>query len=221
MRPGDTRIKKRVLVGIVLKTIGLKGELKIRSLTDNPDRYRPGAVMWAAGAGGTGNTGGAGARAAGQPDTGRAEAVLEGPGRAEVVPSADVPLTVKSVRESGRDLAVFFEEAGSIEDAEALRGKELFVPESEVPPLPEGEYYHFQMLGLRVYTSRGRLLGMLSDIISAGARDVYVVKPVEPADRLRGTGREYLIPATDDAIEMIDMAGGRITLRPMKGYIPE
>ncbi len=192
MRPGDTRIEKRVLVGIALKPIGLKGEVKIKPLTDNPERYRAGAKLWAVGAGRTGDTEGIRARAAGLP--------------------APVRLTVKSARESGRDLAVFFEEVGTLEEADALRGKELFVPESEVPPLPEGEYYHFQVLGLEVYTSRGRLLGIVSDIISAGEKDVYVVK---------GQGGEYLIPVTDDAIEKIDPVGGRITLRPMKGYIPE
>ena len=182
MCPGDTRIEKRVLVGIALKPVGLKGELKIKPLTDNPERYRVGATIWAE------------------------------PGGASKELAPLTQLTVKSVRESGRDIAVFFEEVGTLEEAEALRGRNLFVPESEVPPLPEGEYYHFQVLGLEVYTSRGRLLGTVSDIISAGEKDVYVVK---------GQGGEYLIPVTDDAIEKIDPVGGRITLRPMKGYIPE
>jgi 16S rRNA processing protein RimM len=177
VRPGDTGIETRVLVGIVLKTIGLKGELKIKPLTDNPDRYSEGAKVWAVG-----------------------------------LSETPVMLTVKSSRESGRDIAVFFEEIDSIEKAEGFRGKNLFVPESDVPPLPEGEYYQFQVLGLEVYTSRGRLLGKVSDIIEAGEKDVYVV---------RGGGKEYLIPVTDDAVEEIDVKGGKIKLRPMKGYIPE
>ena len=181
----------------MLKAIGLKGELKIKPLTDNPERYRAGAKLWAAGTGGTGCVEGSRARL---------------PRHAEDAQLAVMPLTVKSVRESGRDLAVFFEEIGKVEDAEALRGKELFVPESNVPPLPEGEYYHFQILGLQIFTGSGRLLGKVSDIITAGGRDVYVVK---------GQGGEHLIPVTDDAIEKIDAQGGRIILRPMKGYIPE
>jgi 16S rRNA processing protein RimM len=177
VRPGDTGIETRVLVGIVLKTIGLKGELKIKPLTDNPDRYSEGSKVWAEAEGGKA-----------------------------------MPLTVVSSRDAGRDIAVFFDEIDSIEKAEAFRGKELFVPESEVPPLPEGEYYQFQVLGLEVYTSQGRLLGKVSDIIEAGEKDVYVV---------RGGGKEYLIPVTDDAVEEIDVKGGKIKLRPMKGYIPE
>jgi 16S rRNA processing protein RimM len=177
VRPGDTGIEARVLVGIVLKTIGLKGELKIKPLTDNPDRYSEGAKVWAG-----------------------------GPSEASVM------LTVRSSRDAGRDIAVFFVEIDSIEKAEVFRGKELYVPESDVPPLPEGEYYQFQVLGLDVFTSSGRLLGKVSDIIEAGAKDVYVV---------RGGGKEYLIPVTDDAVEEIDVKGGKIKLRPMKGYIPE
>ncbi|MHB8174883.1 MAG: ribosome maturation factor RimM [Nitrospirota bacterium] len=202
MRTGDTGIEKRVVVGIVLKTVGLKGEVKIKPLTDNPERYRAGATVWAEPGKAEGTRGAEGGRAR---LTRRAGAGLP-------APSAAVPLTVKSVRDAGRDLAVFFEEVGTVEEAEGLRGKELFVPESEVPPLPEGEYYQFQVLGLEVYTSGGRLLGKVGDIIEAGGKDVYVVK---------GAGKEYLIPVIDDAIERIDVRGGRITLRPMKGYIPE
>jgi 16S rRNA processing protein RimM len=182
VRPGDTGIEARVLVGIVLKTIGLKGELKIKPLTDNPDRYSEGAKVWAGGEGGR-----------------------------------PVPLTVRSSRVAGRDIAVFFDEIDSIEKAEAFRGKELFVPESDVPPLPEGEYYQFQVLGLEVYTSSGRLLGKVSDIIEAGEKDVYVV--TGPGGK--GGKSEFLIPVTDEAVEEIDVKGGKIKLRPMKGYIPE
>lgn len=183
MRPGDTGIETRVLVGIVLKTIGLKGELKIKPLTDNPDRYSEGAKVWAGGEG---------------------EKALS--------------LTVKSSRAAGRDIAVYFEEIDSIEEAEGFRGKDLFVPESDVPPLPEGEYYQFQVLGLDVYTSLGRLLGKVSDIIEAGEKDVYVVTG---QGNKGGRGEEFLIPVTDDALEEIDVKGGKIKLRPMKGYIPE
>jgi 16S rRNA processing protein RimM len=182
VRPGDTGIETRVLVGIVLKTIGLKGELKIKPLTDNPDRYSEGSKVWAGG---------------------EAEKAL--------------PLTVRSSRDAGRDIAVFFDEIDSIEKAQALRGKELFVPESDVPPLPEGEYYQFQVLGLEVYTSSGRLLGKVSDIIEAGEKDVYVVT----GQGGKGGKSEFLIPVTDEAVEEIDVKGGKIKLRPMKGYIPE
>ena len=184
MRPGDTGIETRVLVGIVLKTIGLKGELKIKPLTDNPDRYSEGARVWAGGPSDT-----------------------------------QVPLTVRASRASGRDIAVFFDGIDSIEKAEGFRGKELFVPESDVPPLPEGEYYQFQVLGLEVYTSRGRLLGKVSDIIDAGEKDVYVV--TGPGEEGAKGDEEFLIPVTDETVEEIDVKGGKIKLRPMKGYIPE
>lgn len=176
MRPGDTGIERRVVVGIALKTVGLKGGLKIKPLTDNPGRYAEGARLWVSG---------------------------------EKEP---VSLTIASVRDGGKDLTVFFEELNTIEEAEKFRGKELYVPESEVPPLPEGEFYQFQILGLDVFTSSGRLLGKVKDIIEAGEKDVYVV---------RGGGKEYLIPVTDDAVDEIDVEGGKITLRPLKGYIPE
>ena len=179
MRPRDTGIGeggRKVLVGVVVKAVGLKGELKIKPMTDNPERYAPGGKVWL--------------------DT------QEG---------GTAAFTIEAVREQKDSLVVSLDGIGSVEEAEELRGREVFVPESEVPPLPEGEFYHYQVLGLPVFTFKGKLLGKVADIIPAGEKDVYVVK---------GGGKEYLIPVTDDAVDTIDLQEG-IKLRPLKGYIPE
>jgi len=160
-----------------MKPVGLKGELKVHPLTDNPGRFAPGGKVW----------------------------VLSPDGETQA-------FTVRHVGEHKGNLKVLFDGIGSIEEAERFRGRELFVPEDEVPPLPEGEYYHYQILGLDVYTHGGRLLGTVKDIFTAGEKDVYVVS---------GRGREHLIPVNDNTVDVIDVKGGRITLLPMEGYISE
>jgi len=164
-----------VLVGLVLKPVGLKGELKVRPITDNPERFEPGGMLWAD------------------------------------VRGAAESYEILSVSEHKGNLKVLLEGVSSVEEAERFRDVELYVPESEVPPLPEGEYYHYQIIGLEVYTHKGMLLGTVSDIISAGEKDVYIV---------RGQGKEYLIPVTEEHVREIDPDSGRITLNPMEGYIP-
>jgi len=176
MRTGDTGIGKTVVVGVVLKTVGLKGELKIKPLTDNPDRYSPGKRIWVQ------------------------------------TPKGPEDFTIAGVRETKGNFVVSLEGVTDIDRAEQLRGLDVFVPESEVPPLPDGEYYHYQILGLPVYNYKGILLGKVVDIFTAGVKDVYVVKE---------QGKEYMIPVNDDTVDEIDVKGGRITLKRMKGYLPE
>ena len=167
-----------VTVGVVLKPVGLKGELKVMPLTDNPGRFVPGGRVW-----------------------------LPSP---EGEPAA---FTIRSVSAAPKgQLRLALDGIDTLDDAVKYRGKEFSVPEDEVPPLPEGEYYHYQILGLSVYTHGGMLLGKVTDIFTAGEKDVYEVK---------GGGREYLIPVNRDTVREVDLKGGRILLYRMEGYIPE
>jgi 16S rRNA processing protein RimM len=96
--------------------------------------------------------------------------------------------------------------------AERFRGAVLTVPEDMVPPLPEGTYYHFQIIDMRVYTQEDEYLGMVTEILPTGTNDVYVVS---------GNGREILIPALDHVIKGMDVEGGRMTVELPQGLVPE
>ncbi len=96
---------------------------------------------------------------------------------------------------------VKFQGIDSREDAELLTGVELEVPVEQVPPLPDGTYYHFQILDMEVWTSGGELLGIVEDILSTGSNDVYVVRT--------GDG-EVLVPAIEDVVLQVDVDGGRL-----------
>jgi len=95
--------------------------------------------------------------------------------------------------------------------AEALRQRFLEVPEEELKPLSEGEYYQFQILGLEVRTTEGQPLGKVTQILSTGSNDVFVV---------RGEGGELLIPALDDVVKAIDLDGGWIEVELVEGLLP-
>ena len=56
--------------------------------------------------------------------------------------------------------------------AEGLRGALLTVPEGMVPSLPEGQYYHFQLVDMDVFTGDGEYLGRITEVLSTGANDV-------------------------------------------------
>lgn len=86
-----------------------------------------------------------------------------------------------------------------------LRGALLEVPEGDLTPLPEGQYYRFQIIGLEVCTPEGSSLGRVAEILSTGSNDVYVV---------RGGPRELLIPAIEDVVREVDLEGGRLVVEP-------
>ena len=95
------------------------------------------------------------------------------------------------------------------ESAEAWRGVEVRVPVESVPPLPEGTYYHGDILGLAVVASDGTALGQVVEILQTGANDVYVVRDAEE--------RELLLPAIASEIREIDLGSGRMVVDLIPG----
>ena len=94
------------------------------------------------------------------------------------------------------------------EAADALRGQDLFVATADAAPLPEGRYYHHQIIGLQVVTVDGRPFGEVRDVLSRPANDVYVVEH---------EGREALIPAIADVVKQIDIENGRMVIELIDG----
>jgi 16S rRNA processing protein RimM len=89
----------------------------------------------------------------------------------------------------------------TIDEAEAYRGLEIRIGEEELAALPEGSYYHHQILGLRVEDPSGRPLGRAERLLETGAGAPVLVV---------GKGaEETLIPLAADFVE-VDLEGGRI-----------
>jgi 16S rRNA processing protein RimM len=96
--------------------------------------------------------------------------------------------------------------------ADELRGMLVQIPTEEAEPLGEGEYYHFQLIGLAVETESGERLGQVVEVLETGANDVYVV---------RGIRGEVLLPAVDDVIRAIDLESKRMMVRLLPGMMSE
>lgn len=116
------------------------------------------------------------------------------------------PLRIVGIRGHNQELIVRFEGMNTPEEVGRLRNAMVFVKASEIPSLPEGEYYHHQLLGLTVVDETGRELGKLEQILETGANDVYVVKTVE--------GKELLLPAVDDVILEVNLERREVRVRP-------
>lgn len=106
-------------------------------------------------------------------------------------------LTLKSVRHGPNGAIARFAEVADRNAAEALRGTELAVPRSTLPPLGEGEYYHVDLLGLPAVSSTGEALGRVVAIDNFGAGDVL---EIERAPDENGRAKRFMVPMRPEAV---------------------
>jgi len=101
-------------------------------------------------------------------------------------------LTVKSLRAGSNGTIARFAEVGDRTAADAMRGTELTVPRSALPPLEDGEYYHADLIGLPAVSSDGEALGTVVAVDDFGAGDVIEIE--------RPDGKRFMVPMNLDAV---------------------
>lgn len=114
-------------------------------------------------------------------------------------------LQIESVRGGGKGLIVGFEGIADREAADRLVGAKLWVDRAQLPALEDGEYYHFELIGLKVIDEQGRALGTLEEVYDLPSNDVYVVR-----GKVVG---ELMVPALENFIGAIDMEARTLTLK--------
>jgi 16S rRNA processing protein RimM len=97
--------------------------------------------------------------------------------------------------------------------AEGLREQYILVSMEDAVPLEADEYYHFQLVGLKMVTEDQTELGEVIEILETGANDVYVVRSPRYG--------ELLIPAIESVVKDINTTEGRITVVLMPGLLPD
>lgn len=96
------------------------------------------------------------------------------------------------------------------EEADALKGVQLFASRDQLPSLPDDEYYHADLIGLEVLDTGGTLLGTVKSVQNHGAADLLEVQ--QP-----GSSATVLLPFTLDAVPTVDLSAGRIIADPPEG----
>jgi len=98
------------------------------------------------------------------------------------------------------------------EEATALAGCELAVPESDAVELEEGAFYDWQLEGCRVETVGGRQLGTVSEVLHTGGEAPVLVICDE-------RGKENLVPLAESICVGIDIAGELIRVDAPEGLL--
>lgn len=100
----------------------------------------------------------------------------------------------------------------SIEAAERLRGKIVYIDRDEVE-LGEGVHFVQDLIGLEARDlETGEVYGTLTDVLRTGANDVY---------EITRDGKKYLVPVIDEVVREINTEEGYVLLTPMKGIFDD
>ena len=102
----------------------------------------------------------------------------------------------------------------SKEAADALRGLRLFAPRDRLPSLPDDEFYHADLIGMKVVDTGGADLGEVIAVQDHGAGDLLEL-------RVPGTSETVLLPFTHEIVPTVDLAAGRIVADPPEGLFQD
>lgn len=162
-----------VTIGRIERPFGVRGEVKLRSLSDVPGRF-----------------------------DGLREVTLVSPD------GKTVRTTVTGVRRAGSAFIVGLAGYGSPEQAKALRGAWVQIVRGAPPPLPEGQYYECDLIGMAVLDEHGHSLGVVDRVLDLSGNHVFAVR--------RGA-QELLVPAARDLISRVDVERHELTVREIEG----
>ncbi len=123
-----------------------------------------------------------------------------------------VETVLEKVRRQGGRWIVKFKDFKTIEQAQDLVGRSLEVYCEDFQPLPEGEYYWFQIEGLQVFDEAGRYYGTVNEIIVTGSNDVYVVQDGD---------KELLLPMIDSVVKSIDPKENKLIFHIIEGLLED
>lgn len=124
---------------------------------------------------------------------------------------SDTHTALEGVRFHGDVALIFLDGIESPEEGRALRGTPVRIDGTDARPLEEGEYFFYQLVGLKASTPEGEQLGEVVDLIETGAQDVLVIAP-EASRASRSQANELLIPNHESYVHNIDPAAGTITV---------
>ena len=115
----------------------------------------------------------------------------------------DIELSIQSVKYNKQFIILKFQGYDDRDAVIPLNGRLLKVSRQDVPPLAEGEYYTFDLIGMEVFDENDQLLGQITEILKTGSNDVYIVGK-------KGSAAQVLIPALKKVVTRISLAENRM-----------
>jgi 16S rRNA processing protein RimM len=137
---------QRITIGQISKVHGIKGEMVVVSLTDDPKRFSELKKVFLS----------------------KDEKITQ-----FEVEKVQTDLKTKKFKER---VLLKLKEVESPEEAKRLVGSFLEIEKDDLIKLPEERYFIFDIIGLKVITTEDKEVGKVKEVISLPANDVYVVQ---------------------------------------------
>lgn len=122
-----------------------------------------------------------------------------------------IPLDIEEVKFFKQMVILKFRGIDNINDVQKYRNMDLLVTRENAIKLEEGEYFICDLINCEVFTDTGERLGILTEVMTNAANDVYVVQ--------MDNGKEVLLPAINDCILNIDVENKKVIVHLMKGLL--
>lgn len=116
---------------------------------------------------------------------------------------------IEKVRYQNEIVLLKLKGVDDIDEALKLKSNYIKIPRADAKETDEDEFFIADLIGCEVYEND--LIGIVSDIFTAGASDVYVVK--------RKGEKDLLLPAIESVIKKIDIAKKRIDVEIPRGLL--
>lgn len=97
------------------------------------------------------------------------------------------------------------------DEVEKLRQCSLYVPRENAVRLSKDEYYIADLMGLKVQDESGEEIGVLEDVMTTGANDVYIIRMTD--------GRELLLPAIKECVLDVQVEEGFVKVHVLEGLL--
>lgn len=163
--------KEWVLVGVITGARGIKGEVIVKSFTENPTAIADLGQLYAG--------------------------------------AARDPLRLSVLRQMKGKLAVRVAGVDTRDQAEALKGTEIFLRRADLPVPDADEFYVADLEGLEALDGEGNRLGRVSAVHDFGAGPLIEIALDTP---LKGVGSTPVLPFTAAIVPSVDLAAGRVTI---------
>ncbi len=121
-----------------------------------------------------------------------------------------VPYFIEKISDRGDKSFLKFEGIDSIEQADEIKGRSVFLPKSARPKLKRGQFYEDEVVGFSVSDNALGDIGTVTEVQGAGLNRLLVILH---------QGKEILVPINSPFVESVNKSKKSIKLSLPEGYL--
>jgi len=179
-----------ITIGEIINTHGVRGELKILPLTDDPKRFKLLKKVIIT-----------------------SKEASETPLMSEIPATPEMPQTleIQDIKYFKNFVILKFKDIDSIDSAEKYKKALIKIDRADAVKLPKDSYFIFDLIGIDVYDENDAFIGGITNVLQTGSNDCYNIR--------RNDGFEFYLPALKTVVLNVDVEDRKMTVRIPKGLL--